>query len=49
MAEGLVTVVAEAAALSLRECQTEWLESEERHLNFLRQSGRSHSKGCSPV
>lgn len=39
----------EAVPLSFRVCQTEWLEREDRHLNFLRQSGRSHSKGCSPV
>lgn len=35
--------------LSFLECQTEWEDKEERHLKVLPQSGRSHSKGSSPV
>lgn len=40
---------AAAAAFSLRECQTAWLESDERHLNFFLQLGRSQTNGSSPV
>ncbi len=37
------------AAASLRVCHTLCEDNDERHLNFFLQSGRGHSKGCSPV
>lgn len=40
---------AAARAFSFLECQTAWLDSEDRHLNFFMQLGRSHTNGNSPV